>query len=296
MPSYFICAHAERIFPDVDSEALSSMIPQRRRSRRVLDQVWGDDSGFRREVVEAMYSQSEVREHLEEEALQLTRLNRLRRVVFVELHDFLSSFERSSASFSLALEGTKTTQMQIGDAVRLFVESGACPPGHVEEVAVAMERAMRLLHWRPGFSLEVSHPRKRMRSNYQIRHRVTWGEEGSPSECLEQHRDCLGGGSLGELLHKVSGQVADAMLAEAHTPAPEEAPEAPEEGETTCALCLEEVVDDEEEVTRLGCGHRFHTACLRKQLSHAITGHQPLRCGLCRGSIVARGKRKAPPG
>ena len=282
MPSLFLMAQARSMFPDVCPHVLSSLVQPRRRSQRILQQEWGaadEQAEFHRQVTEAMQSEWEVRCTLEQEASKWTELNQLRRAIYVEFHEFLSSFEQHSPRFSAELKRLHREQrrIRIDDAVQIFIDSGACPSLHVQEVAKHLERVLRLLTWRGGFYLEVKHPKKRSRSNYQVMHRVSWDHHGAPSACLEEHQS-LEVGQLQALMGKVSGTLADAILEERG------GQQHRGDDDEVCAICLDGFSEGEA-VTRLECGHRFHTGCLRGQLVHAFTDGRPLQCGLCRGQI-----------
>lgn len=277
------------MFPDVPPQGLSSLVESRRRSTRILQHAWRDDVvsieqiDFRRDVTEAIQSEADVRISLEHEASKWTELNRLRRNVYIKLHEFLSSFERTSSTFSAKLKEIQEQKkrIQIDDAVKLFVDSGACPVRHIGEVSATLERALRLLAWRGGFFLETECPQKRTRSNYQIRHRVAWDVNGPPSECLKKHLDLLT--IIEGLSRDVSVAVADAILTGAHVG--KRGREEGEDEDEVCAICLDAFSEEGEAVTRLGCGHRFHAKCLKQQLSHAFVNSEALRCGLCRQCI-----------
>ena len=283
--THLIERQAVAIFPDVFADSLCSLVKARRRSTRVLHSVWSNDESpenqatFQMQVIQATQTELDTKAHLTREASKWTELNRIRRVVYSQLHIFLSAFERNSPLFSDALAEIPGDRFHIKEALHLFIECGACPRSLVCDLKETLDRCLSLLAWTGGFYLESFFPQKR-KSNYQLIQRISWDSRGPPSECLDRYRD-LGTQGLDTVLRSVSREIANRLLSDAHTPL--------EEGsikDLTCAICLDSIEDDGMGITRLRCGHSYHTECLRGQFSHAFKNHEPLRCGLCRRGIT----------
>ena len=262
------------MFPDVPRDALSALLQPRRRSSRIMEQQTRTEEAGGTAPAEEMC----VTSHLEAQAQKWMELNQLRRVVYVELHNFLSSFHGTTPRFAARLKDFKRG-VHISKAVILLLECGVCPDVHVIAVGASLERALELLMWRPIADVRV----KRMQCDGHLKHVVNWDTLfGSPSDCLAKYQ----GFDLRKLLRPFIDCTVDGILRSSHT---EASMKRDAQGMDICALCIDELSPGGDDVTTLSCGHHFHTECMRCQMTHAFIGCEQIRCGLCREIVQVGG-------